>query len=118
MAEHPRPKGLASAVCYKDAKAAFRWLEEAFGFEPAFVLLDADGNLAHIEMEYGNSSIMVGNEWSDDHRSPANLGGKHTQTVHVQLGRGEATDAHCETARPAGPDIVQSTGKQLYGTRA
>ena len=71
MAEHPRPKGLASAVCYKDAKAAFRWLEEAFGFEPAFVLLDADGNLAHSEMEYGNSSIMVGNEWSDDHRSPA-----------------------------------------------
>src|SRR3546814_19372138 len=82
MAEHPRPKGLASAVCYKDAKAAFRWLEEAFGFEPAFVLLDADGNLAHSEMEYGNSSIMVGNEWSDDHRSPANLGGKNTQTVH------------------------------------
>src|SRR3546814_12263550 len=77
MAEHPRPKGLASAVCYKDAKAAFRWLEEAFGFEPAFVLLDADGNLAHSEMEYGNSSIMVGNEWSDDHRSPANLGGKN-----------------------------------------
>src|SRR3546814_2834206 len=71
MAEHPRPKGLASAVCYKDAKAAFRWLEEAFGFEPAFVLLDADGNLAHSEMEYGNSSIMVGNEWSrsEEHTS-------------------------------------------------
>jgi uncharacterized glyoxalase superfamily protein PhnB len=28
-----RPKGLASAVVYQDAKAAFRWLEEAFGFE-------------------------------------------------------------------------------------
>ena len=38
MAEH-RAKGLSSAVCYKDSKAAFRWLEEAFGFEPVFVLL-------------------------------------------------------------------------------
>ena len=34
MADHPRSKGLSSAVCYKDSKAAFRWLEEAFGFEP------------------------------------------------------------------------------------
>jgi len=34
MPEAYRPKGLSSAVCYQDAKAAFRWLEEAFGFEP------------------------------------------------------------------------------------
>src|SRR3546814_8165772 len=80
-------------------------------------LLDADGNLAHSEMEYGNSSIMVGNEWSDDHRSPANLGGKNTQTVHVQLGRGEDIDAHCETARAAGADIVAAPETQYYGDR-
>ena len=42
MPEAYRPKGLSSAVCYQDAKAAFRWLEEAFGFEPLFVLLDAE----------------------------------------------------------------------------
>src|SRR3546814_15675510 len=76
-------------------------------------LLDADGNLAHSEMEYGNSSIMVGNEWSDDHRSPANLGGKNTQTVHVQLGRGEDIDAHCETARAAGADIIAPPEKHF-----
>src|SRR3546814_25176 len=117
MAEHPRPKGFASAVCNMGAKAAFRWRDEAFGFEPSFVLLDADGNLAHSEMEYGNSSIMVGNEWSDDHRSPANLGGKNTQTVHVQLGRGEDIDAHCETARAAGADIIAPPETQFYGDR-
>jgi hypothetical protein len=39
MPEAYRPKGLSSAVCYQDARAAFRWLEEAFGFEPLFVLL-------------------------------------------------------------------------------
>ena len=68
MPEVYRPKGLSSAVCYQDAKAAFRWLEEAFGFEPLFVLLDAEGNLGHSEMTYGNSVVMVGNEWSDAHK--------------------------------------------------
>lgn len=117
MAEH-RAKGLSSAICYRDSKAAFRWLEAAFGFEPLFVLLDADGNLAHSEMEYGNSTIMIGNEWSDDHRSPANLGGKNTQTVHVQLARGEDIDAHCEAARAAGADIIAEPETQFYGDRS
>ena len=76
MPEPYRPKGLSSAVCYQDAKAAFRWLEEAFGFEPLFVLLDAEGNLGHSEMTYGNSVVMVGNEWSDANKSPKSIGRK------------------------------------------
>ena len=81
------------------------------------MLLDDQGNLAHSEMEYGNSSIMIGNEWSDDHRSPANLGGKNSQTVHVQLGRGENIDTHCETARGAGAEIIAEPETQFYGDR-
>ena len=117
MTESSRSKGLSSALCYKDSKVAFRWLEEAFGFEPIFVLLDEQGNLAHSEMEYGVSTIMIGNEWSDDHRSPANLGGKNSQTVHVQLGRDENIDAHCERARAAGAVVIAEPETQFYGDR-
>jgi uncharacterized glyoxalase superfamily protein PhnB len=112
-----RPKGLSSAVCYLDAKAAYRWLEEAFGFEPLFVILDADGNLGHSEMTFGNSVVMVGNEWSADHKSPKSLGGKNTQTVHVQLAEGEDIDAHCKRARQAGAEILQEPETQFYGDR-
>jgi uncharacterized glyoxalase superfamily protein PhnB len=112
-----RPKGLSSAVCYLDAKAAYRWLEEAFGFEPLFVILDADGNLGHSEMIFGNSVVMIGNEWSADHKSPKSLGGKNTQTVHVQLAEGEDIDAHCERARQAGAEILQEPETQFYGDR-
>jgi uncharacterized glyoxalase superfamily protein PhnB len=112
-----RPKGLSSAVCYQDANAAFRWLEEAFGFEPLFVILDADGNLGHSEMTFGSSVVMVGNEWSADHESPKSIGGKNTQTVHVQLEEGEDVDAHCERARKAGADILQEPETQFYGDR-
>lgn len=112
-----RPKGLSSAVCYVDANAAFRWLEDAFGFEPLMVILDADEKIAHSEMSYGNSVVMIGNEWSADHKSPKSLGGKNTQTVHVQLARGENIDAHCERAREAGAEIIQEPDTQFYGDR-
>src|SRR5262245_33972436 len=117
MTDHYRPKGLSSAVFYQDAKAAFRWLETAFGFEPLFVLLDADGNLGHSEMVYGNSVVMVGNEWSADLKSPRSVGGKNTQTVHVQLAEGDDIDAHCTRARQAGAEILQEPALQFYGDR-
>ena len=117
MTDTHRPKGLSSALCYTDPKAAFRFLETAFGFEPLFVILDENDNLAHSEMTYGHSVIMVGSEWSDDHRSPRNLGGKNTQTVHVQLDPGEDIDAHCEHARAAGAEILAECDTQFYGDR-
>lgn len=118
MVDHPRGKGLSSAVSYQDPKAAFRWLEEAFGFEPLFVLLDADGNLAHSEMGFGTSTLMVGSEWTDDHKSPKSIGGKNTQSVHIQLAVGEDIDAHCEKARAAGAGILAEPDTQFYGDRS
>jgi uncharacterized glyoxalase superfamily protein PhnB len=106
---------VASAVCYRDPKAALRWLEEAFGLEPFMVILDADGNLMHSEMRFGNGIVMVGNEWSEDHKSPASIGGKNTQTVHLQLDAD--IDAHCERARQAGARIDQEPETQFYGDR-
>src|SRR3546814_20890643 len=68
-------------------------------------------------MGYGHAVVMVGNEWSDDHRSPKSLGGKNSQSVHVQLGAGEDIDAHCERARSAGADIIAAPETHFYGDR-
>jgi uncharacterized glyoxalase superfamily protein PhnB len=118
MTDLYRTKGLSSAVFYRDAKAAYKWLETAFGFEPLFVILDADGNLAHSEMTYGKSVVMIGNEWSEDHKSPQSVGGRNTQTVHVQLAVGEDIDAHCAHARGAGAQIIQEPQTEFYGDRS
>jgi len=112
-----RPKGLSSALCYVDPRTAFKWLEEAFGFEPLFIILDENDQIAHSEMTYGDSVVMVGSEWSEDHRSPKNLGSKNTQTVHVQLAPGDDIDAHCEHARACGAEILQEPDTQFYGDR-
>lgn len=105
----------SSALCYRDPKAALKWLEKAFGFETFMVITDADGNLGHSEMRYGNGVIMVGNEWTGDHKSPQNISGKNTQTVHVHLD--EDVDKHCARAKAAGAEILMAPETQFYGDR-
>lgn len=106
---------LISAVCYQNPKAALAWLEAAFGFELVMLIEDGEGNLAHSEMRFGDAALMVGNEWSDDHKSPLSIGGKNTQTVHVQISTD--IDAHCERARAAGAEIIAEPATQFYGDR-
>src|ERR1700712_4787684 len=98
MADRRAP--LISAVCYQDPKAALDWLERAFGFELAMLIEDGEGNLAHSQMRFGDAAVMIGNEWTADHKSPRSIGGKNTQTVHIQIDTD--VDAHCEQARAAG----------------
>jgi uncharacterized glyoxalase superfamily protein PhnB len=107
---------LMSAICYQDPKAAIAWLEQAFGFELMMLIEDGDGNLAHSEMRFGEAVVMIGNEWSEDHKSPRSIGGKNTQTVHIQITTD--VDAHCELARAAGAEILMEPATQFYGDRS
>ena len=113
MAE--RFPSLSSALCYLDPRAALAWLERAFGFEVSMLIEDADGNIAHSEMSFGGGVVMIGNEWSADHKSPRSIGGKNTQTVHIQIETD--VDAHCERARAAGAEIIVEPETQFYGDR-
>jgi uncharacterized glyoxalase superfamily protein PhnB len=103
------------ALAYKDNGAALAWLEKAFGFEPSEILTDAEGHIVHAEMTYGDGVVMIGREWADWTRSPASLGGKNTQRVHVRVERG--IDEHCARARQAGAKIVMEPADQFYGDR-
>jgi uncharacterized glyoxalase superfamily protein PhnB len=109
-----RPQ-LSSAVCYVDPKAALKWLEQAFGFEVSMLIEDGEGAVAHSEMRFGDAVVMVGSEWSADHKSPKSIGGKNTQTVHIQVTTD--IDAHCERARAAGAEILMEPATQFYGDR-
>src|SRR5882757_9109848 len=110
----PRPAFIPSIV-YKDNRAALKWLQAAFGFEPNEVLTDAEGNIVHAEMSHDDGVVMIGNEWFDWTRSPASVGGKNTQRVHVRLLRG--IDEHCARARQAGAKIAMEPADQFYGER-
>jgi len=109
------------SVFYKDPVGAIRWLEAAFGFEVASLVMDAEGRLAHSELTFQGGHLSVGGEWEGDivgparMRSPATVDGVNTQFVRIHLAEG--LDAHCEHARAAGARIVDEPSDQFYGSR-
>jgi uncharacterized glyoxalase superfamily protein PhnB len=109
-----RPAFIPS-LAYKDNRAALKWLQTAFGFEPSEVLTDAQGNIVHAEMTHEDGVIMVGTEWEDWTRSPASLGGKNTQRVHVRIQRD--IDQHYARAVQAGAKVIMEPKDQFYGDR-
>ena len=111
----PHRPAFIPSLAYKNNRAALKWLETAFGFEPSEVLTDSDGNIVHAEMTHDDGVVMIGSEWADWTRSPASLGGKNTQRVHVRIARG--IDEHCARARQAGAKIVMEPADQFYGAR-
>jgi uncharacterized glyoxalase superfamily protein PhnB len=112
--EPPRPAFIPSVI-YKDNRAALQWLQQAFGFEPSMVLTDAQDNIVHAEMSYGDGVVMVGSEYFSWTKSPAAVGGVNTQRVHVCLKKG--IDEHCARARAAGATITMEPADQFYGDR-
>jgi uncharacterized glyoxalase superfamily protein PhnB len=112
----PHRPAFISSIIYKDNGAALKWLQDAFDFEASEVLTAANGDIVHAEMTHGDGVIMIGSEFAEWTKSPASLGGKNTQRVHVRLERG--IDEHCARARQAGAKIVMEPADQFYGDRA
>lgn len=117
MAETNR-QTIIPALTYQDPLAALKWLERAFGFDTSMLIMGQSGYRAdefHAEMRFGDSVIMVGGEWTEQHKSPKSAGGITTQTIHVHLD--EDVDAHCARARAAGASILAEPSDQFYGDR-
>lgn len=112
--EEPRSP-VSPTVSYRDPAAAYLWLEEAFGLEPHVYITDAEGRLVHAEMRFRGQTIGVGSRWSDDHASPADMDGRNTQSVHLQLA--VDVDAHHARALAAGARLVRALATQPYGDR-
>jgi uncharacterized glyoxalase superfamily protein PhnB len=107
-----------SSVFYREPKAALAWLERAFGFELTMAIDGPDEapQMCHYEMSIdGRGRVMIGGEWAEWTRSPSQLTGANSQSVHVELAG--ALAAHCERARAAGAVIAVEPEEQFYGDR-
>jgi uncharacterized glyoxalase superfamily protein PhnB len=100
---------------YRDPRAALAFLEAAFGFETRMVVDDGQGGVIHSESTFEGAVVMISGPPSGLWATPAELEGKRTGSVHVQLPRD--LDAHCERARAAGATIDREPADQPYGDR-
>ena len=115
MVEASKRPAFIPSVIYKDNRAALKWLQEAFGFEIAEVLVDASDNVVHTEMTHEGGVVMIGNEFASWAKSPVSVGGANTQRIHVRLTRD--IDAHCARAKAAGAKVLMEPADQFYGDR-
>jgi uncharacterized glyoxalase superfamily protein PhnB len=101
-------------LLYEDARAALKWLAEAFGFEQTFATPGPDGTVAHAEIALGPGVIMLGSAPAgSDFARPADWR-EAPQAVYVAV---DDVDAHYEQARAAGAEITRELEDTDYGSR-
>jgi uncharacterized glyoxalase superfamily protein PhnB len=117
MARHPSERSqVIPCLFYHDVAAALAWLEKAFGFEPRLCVTDDKGVVVHAEMSYGDGRIMMGPAgWTGRAKSPKDLDGANTCTVHIAV---DNADTHCAAARAAGAAVTMEPADQFYGDRS
>jgi uncharacterized glyoxalase superfamily protein PhnB len=102
---------LCPYVFYEDTAAALEWLARAFGFRERLRTTNADGELAHVEMQWDDAVIMMGS--SPDYKSPAQVG---SVSVGMYV-RVPDVDAHYQRAKAAGAEVQGEPTNQEYGDR-
>jgi uncharacterized glyoxalase superfamily protein PhnB len=102
---------------YVDAPAAIEWLCAAFGFDKHLLVPGDKGKIAHVQLTFRNSMIMLGSVCEgvyDDLMIQPTEAGAVTQAPYVIV---DDVDAHCARARATGAEIVMEPADQDYGGR-
>ena len=94
---------------YRDARAGIDWLKDTFGFAERVVYANDDGSIAHAELSFGPSIVMLGSEKDDTFGSHVGDG-----WLYVAI---EDPDGRYERARAAGAEIVRELSDTEYGSR-
>lgn len=98
-------------LSYRDAGAAIRFLEEAFGFSTSVRWDDREGTVQHAEMTFGEGAVMMG---TADHSVTPLDGSSVGQGVYVYI---EDVDAHFARAQAGGARVVYPPEDTEWGTR-
>lgn len=101
---------LYPSMRFRDAPAAIAFLKTAFDFREIQVIANDDGTIAHAELSYGPSILMLGSDRED----PVMGSRAGHGWIYVAV---EDADAHCERARGAGAKIVAEPFDTDYGSR-
>jgi uncharacterized glyoxalase superfamily protein PhnB len=110
MAAKPIPEGYHTVTPYlvvRDADKTIRFLEKAFGAEVAFEpLRRPDGKIVHVEVQIGDSRVMMADE-SKEHRAMPSI-------LYVYVPN---VDASYQLALAAGGKSNKEPQDQFYGDR-
>lgn len=103
---------------YRDAPAAIDWLCSTFGFIATLVVPNDDGTIAHAQLGFGSSMVMLGSIFDTEYgrlmKQPAELGHFVTQSTYLVV---NDADAVYDRAREAKAEILLDIKDEEYGGR-
>ncbi|MGW7679207.1 VOC family protein [Kribbella sp. NPDC054772] len=105
---------LHAYFAYRDAVAALRWLEKAFGFETTMEVPDGNGGIMHAEMRYDGVAFTLFTD-QEGYDRPARKGETVGHGMYVVLDTQEAIDAMHAKAIAAGAEPVWAPELSKWG---
>ncbi|GAA1550312.1 VOC family protein [Kribbella hippodromi] len=96
---------LHAYFAYRDATAALRWLERAFGFETTMEVPDDKGGVLHAEMRYGGMAFTCFTD-EQQYDRPTRKGDSVGHGMYVALETEDEVDATYARATAAGAEPV------------
>lgn len=103
---------------YRDAPAAIEWLCDTFGFEPQLVVPNEDGSIAHAQLSFGNSMVMLSSVFDTEFgrlmKQPSEVGQFVTQSSYLVV---NDADLVYGRALEAGAKILLDIKDEDYGGR-
>lgn len=106
------PTNVCPILSYRDARAAIRFLQKAFGFELVACHESEDGRVQHAELRWGDSLIMLSEQTAETIQRFGERAGQGWTYVIVP-----DADAHHDRASKAGASITTEPADQDYGSR-
>lgn len=99
----------------RDANAAIKFYEQAFGAKEYFRMQEPAGRIGHAELKFGTFTIMISDEYPEyGILAPAKDSGTGA-SVHLHVAN---VDAMTQRAVDAGARIIMQPKDQFYGERA
>ncbi|WP_373515790.1 VOC family protein [Persicitalea sp.] len=110
------------SLLYNDAEKAIEWLCDAFGFDESFIYQSEDGKIAHAELTYKGSMIMLGSAksvspFSKLIRQPQDSDGFETQSPYVIIDEKDI-EGHYNNAKLHDAKIAIEFKTESYGGKS
>jgi uncharacterized glyoxalase superfamily protein PhnB len=103
---------------YRDAPAAIEWLCATFGFETQLVVPNEDGTIAHAQLSFGNSMIMLGSVFDTEYgrlmKQPSEIADFVTQSTYLVVNNADLVYGR---SLEAGAKILLDIKDEEYGGR-
>lgn len=100
-------------LAFKDAAKAIEFYKRALGARETF-RFEEGGRVPHAELQIGNSTIDVADEWPEGGRFSAETWGHSPVSFSVEV---DDVDAFVERAVEAGMTVIRPIRDQFYGHR-